>query len=123
MDSTNTAQKWPSCTQSHYSRMMFFAAVALYFFKVLTSILSWSERDNRFVRFHATQSILFFGTMSLLEWVCSYFPFALFGLGGIVGLVSFIGWIVLMVVAHRGWYYKLPLFGDLAEQLASRMTI
>jgi uncharacterized membrane protein len=81
------------------------------------------ERQNRFVRFHAAQSLLFFGTMSLLGWVCSLFPFALFGLGGVVGLVGFIGWIVLMVAAHRGRYYKLPLFGDLAEQLANRFAL
>lgn len=81
------------------------------------------ERENRFVRFHAMQSILFFGTMSILSWVLSYFPYALFGLGGIVGLVGFIGWIVLMVAAHRGRYYKLPFFGVYAEQLANRMRI
>jgi uncharacterized membrane protein len=81
------------------------------------------ERDNRFVRFHAMQSILFFGTISILGWIFSYFPFALFGLGGVVGLIGFIGWIVLMVAAHRGRYYKLPLFGDYAEQLANRVSI
>jgi uncharacterized membrane protein len=48
-------------------------------------------------------------------WIFSYFPFALFGLGGVVGLIGFIGWIVLMVAAHRGRYYKLPLFGDYRE--------
>jgi uncharacterized membrane protein len=81
------------------------------------------ERQNRFVRFHAAQSLFFFGTMSILGWVCSLFPFALFGLGGVVGLVGFIAWIVLMVAAHRGRYYKLPLFGDLAEQLANRFVL
>lgn len=80
------------------------------------------ERDSRFVRFHAAQSMLFFGTMGILGWVCSFFPLGLFGLGGVVGLVGFIGWIVLMVAAHRGRYYKLPLFGDMAEQLANRIT-
>ena len=75
------------------------------------------------MRFHAVQSILFFGAMSILEWLFSYFPFALFGLGGVVGLVSFIGWIVLMVAAYRGRYYKLPLFGDYAGQLANRVSI
>lgn len=81
------------------------------------------ERDSRFVRFHAVQSILFFGTVSILGWVCSFFPYALVGLGGVVGLIGFIGWIVLMVAAHRGRYYKLPVFGDLAEQLMSRITL
>jgi uncharacterized membrane protein len=78
------------------------------------------ERQNRFVRFHAIQSILFFGTMSILGWVCSYFPFVLFGFGGVVGLVSLIAWIVLMVAAHRGRYYRLPLFGYYAEKLANQ---
>jgi uncharacterized membrane protein len=81
------------------------------------------ERDNRFVRFHAIQSILFFGTISILGWIFSYFPFALFGLGGVVGLVGFIGWIVLMVAAHRGRYYKLPLLGDYADKLANRVSL
>ncbi len=81
------------------------------------------ERENRFVRFHAIQSMLFFGTMSILGWMCSFFPFALFGLGGVVGLVGFIAWIVLMVAAHRGRYYKLPLFGDYAEKLANQLRI
>jgi uncharacterized membrane protein len=78
------------------------------------------ERDNRFVRFHAIQSILFFGTVSILSGILGYFPYAFFGLGGVVGLVGFIGWIVLMVAAHRGRYYKLPLFGDFADRLTNR---
>ena len=81
------------------------------------------ERQNRFVRFHAIQSILFFGSMSILGWVCSYFPYVLFGIGGVVGLISFIGWIVLMVAAHRGRYYRLPLFGYYAEKLMNQLKI
>jgi uncharacterized membrane protein len=81
------------------------------------------ERENRFVRFHAIQSLLFFGSMSILGWVCSYIPFVLFGLGGVVGLVSLIGWIVLMVAAWRGRYYKLPLFGYYAEMLANQLRM
>jgi uncharacterized membrane protein len=80
------------------------------------------ERDSRFVRFHAMQSLLFFGILSALEWVCSYLPF--FGsIGGALGLIMFIGWIVLMVKAHRGQYYRLPLFGDLADQLINQIRI
>jgi uncharacterized membrane protein len=81
------------------------------------------ERQNRFVRFHALQSILFFVSMSILGWLCSLFPFAFFGLGGVVGLVSFIGWIVLMVAAHRGGYYRLPLFGFYADKLLDQIKM
>jgi len=80
------------------------------------------ERENRFVRFHAMQSLLFFGILSILEEVCSYLP--LFGpIGAALGLVMFIGWIVMMVKAHRGEYYKLPLFGDLADRLISQIRV
>ncbi len=80
------------------------------------------ERENRFVRFHAMQSILFFGILNILEWVFSNLPF--FGpIGGAIGLVMFIGWIVMMVKAHWGEYYKLPLFGDLAERLIGQIRV
>ena len=80
------------------------------------------ERENRFVRFHAMQSLLFFGILSIVAWVFSHLPF--FGaIGGALGLVMFIGWIVMMVKAHRGQYYKLPLFGDLAERLTRQIKV
>ena len=44
-------------------------------------------------------------------------------IGGALGLVMFIGWIVMMVKAHRGEYYKLPLFGDLAESLIGQIKV
>jgi len=97
------------------------AGVLCYLFSWVGGLIFFLlERDNRFVRFHAVQSILFFGSISILEWFFSYFPYAFFGLGGVVGLLGFIGWIVLMVAAHRGRYYKLPVIGDFAEQLVSR---
>jgi uncharacterized membrane protein len=75
------------------------------------------EKENRFVRFHAMQSLLFFGLLSIIQWVCSYLPF--FGaIGSALGIVMFIGWIVLMVTAGKGRYYKLPLIGDYAEKFA-----
>jgi len=80
------------------------------------------ERESRFVRFHAMQSILFFGILGILEWVFSRLPY--FGaIGGALGVVMFIGWIVMMVKAHRGEYYKLPLFGDLADRLIDQIKV
>ena len=81
------------------------------------------ERENRFVRFHAMQSLLFFGILSVLEGVFSYMPFFFAPIGGAIGFVMFIGWIVMMVKAHRGEYYKLPLFGDLAERLIGQIRV
>ncbi len=91
------------------------------------------EKQNRFVRFHAMQSILFFGGISILEgiiryfeWLSSYTFFHVYGVGvfsSIVGLVSFIFWIVLMVRASKGMYYKLPVIGDFADKLIDQIRL
>jgi uncharacterized membrane protein len=65
------------------------------------------KREDRFVRFHAMQSLIFFGAMSMVTTVLRF--------------VSFICWIVLMVKAARGRYYKLPIVGDYAEKWANSL--
>ncbi len=99
------------------------AGLLCYLFGWVTGLIFFLlERESRFVRFHAMQSILFFGVLSILEEVFSHLPF--FGpIGGALGLVMFIGWIVLMVKANRGQYYKLPLFGDLADRLIGQINV
>jgi uncharacterized membrane protein len=45
-----------------------------------------------------------------------------FGLGalrGLIGIITFGLWIVLMIKAYQGERFKLPLAGDLAEKLAA----
>ncbi len=99
------------------------AGLLCYLFGWVTGLIFFLlERESRFVRFHAMQSILFFGSLSILQWVFSHLPF--FGpIGGALGVVMFIGWIVMMVKAHRGQYYKLPLFGDLADRLIDQIKL
>jgi uncharacterized membrane protein len=77
-------------------------------------------RGNGFVRFHAMQSLIFFGAMSMVTTVFNHIPF-LGSLGSGLGFVTFICWIVLMVKAARGRYYKLPLIGDYAEKWANTL--
>jgi uncharacterized membrane protein len=78
------------------------------------------ERENRFVRFHAMQSLLFFGPMGILTAVFSQIAF-LSSIAAGLWFVSFICWIVLMVKAARGRYYKLPIIGDYAEKWANSL--
>ncbi|HLX40747.1 MAG TPA: hypothetical protein VKR42_09445 [Ktedonobacteraceae bacterium] len=86
------------------------------------------EKQNRFVRFHAMQSILFFGGISVLDFILriaeSFTPDLLsLGLGclaAILGLAAFVGWIVLMINAFQGKYFKLPIVGDYAERYANQ---
>lgn len=79
------------------------------------------KRENRFVRFHAMQSLIFFGGMSVVTAVFSHIPFFGF-IGSGLGFVSFICWIVLIVAAARGKFYKLPIIGDYAEKWANSLS-
>ena len=76
------------------------------------------EPGNKFVRFHAFQSIIVFGIITLIGMVFSPIPI----LGGIiiwlVSAIGFILWIALMVMASQGKKYKLPWSGNLAEKWA-----
>jgi uncharacterized membrane protein len=78
------------------------------------------KRERRFVRFHAIQSLIFFGVMSIATAIFNSFPF-FDSIAAGLGFVSFICWIVLMVKAARGRYYKLPIIGDYAEKWANAL--
>ncbi len=86
------------------------------------------EHRNRFVRFHALQSLLFFGGVNVLyillisimvHEVPFFFGLAIFAFV-LLNVVAFVAWIVGMVGAIRGKYVKLPFVGDLAERYVNR---
>jgi uncharacterized membrane protein len=74
------------------------------------------EQENKFVRFHAMQSIIVFGFCSIASVILSWIPFIGIFFGVVIGILAFVLWIVLMVKAYQGTKYKLPVAGDLAEQ-------
>ena len=88
------------------------------------------EKQNCFVRFHAMQSILFFGGLVVLSIILGIavdfspglLSTGLFCLNSLIGLAGFVGWIVLMINAFQGKYFKLPVVGDLAEKYANQNT-
>ena len=85
-------------------------------------------RKNRFVRFHAMQSILFFGGLTVIRIILGFIgalglPFLGFfvGLLGIaVGIIGLVGYILLLINGFQGKYYKLPIVGDYAEKYANQ---
>jgi uncharacterized membrane protein len=68
------------------------------------------EKDSKFVRFHAWQSIITFGALTVLSFIPVVNLF--------VGIVSLILWVVLMVFAYQGKMWKVPVAGNIAEQQA-----
>lgn len=86
------------------------------------------EKQNRFVRFHAMQSILFFGGLSVLSIVLQvvtglnipFISFLTLCVNGLLGIVGLVGWIVLLINGFQGKYFKLPVIGDYAEKYANQ---
>ena len=74
------------------------------------------EKDNKFVRFHAIQSIVVFGAITVIAIILSFLGRIGSILGDIVWVLGVILWIVLMVNAYQGQMYKLPVAGDIAEK-------
>ncbi len=74
------------------------------------------EQQNRFVRFHAMQSIIVFGSLSLAGFILGWIPILGSFLKFVLGIIGFVLWIVLMIRAYQGAYYKVPWAGDLAEK-------
>ena len=73
------------------------------------------EKDNKYIRFHAIQSIIVFGILHVAIIILAAIPIIRI-LAYILGLIAFILWIVLMIKASQGEKYKLPWAGNLAEK-------
>lgn len=76
------------------------------------------ERENKFVRFHALQSIIVFGILMVSSVLIGWIPFIGWLFGALISILTLVLWIVLMVKAYQGEMYKLPWAGDLAERNA-----
>ncbi len=70
------------------------------------------EKENKFVRFHAMQSIVVFGALLIAGFVIMLIPV----INVAFWLAETVLWIVLMVKAYQGEKFKLPLAGDIAEK-------
>jgi len=109
------------------------AALLSYVLGWLTGLIFLLIDKRPFVRFHAAQSLVTFGGLHIIRIVVG----AVFGLGwwyhggwanlgigalliGVLGLLTFVLWIVCMVKAYQGVRFKLPIAGDVAEGMAGR---
>src|SRR5215469_2210737 len=109
------------------------AAGLSYLFSLIGGLIFYfGEKQNRFVRFHAMQSILFnafwivlfiviFTLQSVFYATVILTPLAivLTCLTFLLPIALFVLWIILMVYAFQGKYFKLPVIGDYAERYAA----
>ncbi|HEY7341468.1 MAG TPA: hypothetical protein VH591_11340 [Ktedonobacterales bacterium] len=136
MQSQSAGAKWGATSMGMESHI---AAGLSYLTPIAGLIFFLMEKTNKFVRFHAMQSIIL--GVGYVVWFFLVFIVQIaisgattvatngastgFGLGCIVGCIGwlgglafFAGWLWGIISAFMGRYQKLPVIGDLAEKWA-----
>jgi uncharacterized membrane protein len=103
----------------------------------VTGIIFFLIDKRPYVRFHASQSIVVFGGLHLINMVVGImFGAGFMMMGGMMGglgrfglgfalydfinLVAFVLWIVLMVKAYQGEKFQVPVAAEIARSLAGK---
>lgn len=93
------------------------AALLSYLLWFITGIIFFLvEKENKFVRFHAMQSIIIFGFLFVLGFILPFIPILGWIFLPILWIAEIVIWIVLMIKAYQGEYFKLPVAGEIAEK-------
>ena len=91
---------------------------------ILCYVLGWVsgivfvilEKESNIVKFHAIQSVIVFGALSLAGALFGWIPILGLIIRIAVGILAFVLWIVLIVKASQGERYKVKWAGDYAEK-------
>jgi uncharacterized membrane protein len=116
------------------------AALLAYIFGWVSGLVFYLiEKDSKLVRFHAMQSILFCVVVAVLGialWIVT-FLLLLVGaaapdvMGSLLALLAtfiwlifsiafLIAWVLCVVRAYQGQFFKLPLIGNMAEKIVNK---
>ncbi len=87
----------------------------------LTYLVGWitglifllMEKEDKFVRFNAAQSLVFFGGMNVLFFIPIVGQF----LGVILVIPLMVLWVYLMVKAYKGEEFRLPVIQDVVKKV------
>ena len=105
------------------------AATLAYSLGWLTGLIFYLIDKRPYVRFHAAQSMVVFGGLHIVTFIIgAFFGISLmtggwvgfsFGLTlhRIVNLVAVILWVVLMIKAHQGERFRVPVAADFSEKI------
>jgi uncharacterized membrane protein len=105
------------------------AGLLCYVLGWVTGLIFYFIDKRPYVRFHAAQSIVVFGGLHIVLAALGMFFGISFLTGGwagfsfgytlhsLVGLASFVLWILLMIKAHQGERFRVPIAADLADKI------
>jgi uncharacterized membrane protein len=121
----------PSATGAQTGMSENVAGMLCYLVGWVTGIIFFLIDKRPFVRFYAAQSIVVFGGLHIINIIITIVfgagmmmrgGFGTFGMGGalysLVGLVSFILWILLMVKAYQHEKFEVPIAAGIAKSFS-----
>ncbi|MCK4221981.1 MAG: hypothetical protein KAX25_03845 [Dehalococcoidia bacterium] len=80
------------------------------------------EKKSTFVKFHAWQSIMTFGVLTVVQIIVTLIPFVGWVLSPLVWILMLVLWVILLIQAGTGKMWKLPWVGNWAEKQASKVS-
>nr|WP_296979281.1 hypothetical protein [Thermobacillus sp. ZCTH02-B1] len=78
------------------------------------------EKNSRFVKFHALQSTLLFGSLFIINVAFSFIPLIGWLLNLLLVPLSFVCWIACMLLALQERKFMVPFIGPIADRESAR---
>jgi len=96
------------------------AAVSYLLFFITGIVILLVEKEDKFIRFHAMQSVFVFGGLFIINFIISLLLSQVDILATLFNTLVWIGiiiiWFSSMIRAYQGRMFKWPLAGDFAEK-------
>jgi uncharacterized membrane protein len=78
------------------------------------------EKESKFVRFHAIQSIAAYVVLFVIYLILWFIPVIGWIINIFLAIGMFVLWILLMYKAYHGEKFKLPIVGNFAEKQSNQ---
>ena len=95
------------------------AAALSYVLGPVTGVIFLVIEKDPFVRFHAMQSIVTFVGLFALQWILTLSIVLVF-LVPLVGIITFVLWLLLIYKAWMGENWEVPVFGKFARKMVKK---
>lgn len=83
---------------------------------VISLVVLLVEKDEKFIRFHAFQALIFSVAYYLTVFFLGGLPLIGWLISALLFVVAVAVWILGMMNAYMGRIFKLPLIGDFSEK-------
>lgn len=99
------------------------AAALSYVFGFITGLIFlFLEKENKFIRYHAMQSIVLSVALIVLNTVLGFIPFIGWFFNLLLAPAGLIIWIVCIVKAYQGEWFEFPLAGPFSKAQIEKIS-